>query len=787
MSDSDNDFGVSPVIGVVLLVALVVILAGVVGIVFFDIGSQERSPGLQSGLVTDIEETPEGVEVSTLDSGAGGQILVDGEPVRNISEDDTGKTFVLDNVSEGSTVAIKPNESEDLTQTETVSKNYSGGSGSSLLYQIETPSEFSGAVNRSVAVSFSSPGLVSSHSDSGKVSFYEVMNETDDTYDVDRVMIGYDKQSADKVNMTVKMTNSSKVKVTSIFSATELPDGQRFYNYSVGEAANNTNIILAFKDENSDGTYPIIDNISVYGEKLNQNNNNNSDENNESDDNLEVVNMSIATQSEWEKGIYSDNALISSLSAKENFKFPEIKEEICCVGWNASILKGTDIYKISEGEYFIDNIASAYNSEPVSYIKNGNVEWNTSFGAGPSSFYNGSLYVMDSPYSDGALYKVDTNGSETMVTSSVSDDGAGEDIRQFYVDDSGIYHSDDTNVEKLNFDGDIVWSKEFEGTSMLNIDDDYAYVMGYNLSVVNKSNGEVIDSVILDGSGVPEIVGNNIYVTDYNDISYKYSFDGDSLNRVWKNDEPGTYGQIIYDKGLFYEGYNSISKISEDTGNVEWSANNLYKDGREPIIGSSYIYVKSNSPNSNNVTRIDKDTGDMGNISSYDRNDNFEDFSFAESYPINNNWYSLPGSGRVFRVDYTEVEYLVNTSSVSYISKEFKFEDKLGVNKIYLKGQDLEDALVYIMASNSSIGKGGKDILSYLSDSDWYSSWLDIDGDKKDSVKFTEIDKYNSDNEVLDTIPKSSNYRIYIMLNEKSILDDKTIIDNITVTTNKTE
>jgi FlaG/FlaF family flagellin (archaellin) len=672
---SDDDFGVSPVIGVVLLVALVVILAGVVGIVFFDIGSQDRNPGLQSGLVTDIEETPDGVEVSTLESGSGGQILVDGEPVRNISENDTGETFVLDNVSQGSTVAVKPNESEDITQTEKVSKNYSGGSGgSSLLYQIETPSEFSSAVNRSVAVSFSSPGLVSSHSDSGKVSFYEVMNETSDTYDVDRVMIGYDKQSGDKINMTVNMINSSKVEVTTIFSATELPDGQRFYNYSVGEAANNTTIMLGFKDENSDGTYPVIDNISVYGEKLNQNNND-SDENNESDDNLEVVNMSIATQSEWEQGSIDGPGKIGSLMIEQDVKLPMAKE-FCCSGLSEEDKENVkSIKKLENGNYVVHT-----NDFSPSFIVSNNSTVREII-TGSSS--GGSVVINETHdeihFTVNGTY--DYNGNK--ITSPEGDyDNIGKILIQdnFYVSDTGPGADD--------YDNDVV---SYYG------------------------NGTVIDTLSIgnDGVGEPEVYDvtegrdGGLYINSALGL-FKYNLNNSGyFVKVWENrtseigsktnyiiDSPGADEQYIY---VYENGGGSLSKINRDNGKIKWNTtlgDFGFKNTNDIRVSQNGEYIIYNDEVSQDektkFTKVDLDTGQKSEYDTFDK----EIYSLSGKY-INNMWvryndWEIP---YLVKVDLSEDEYGMNKSRVNYNSKLFKFDENVTLKNATFEYEEPEETM----------------------------------------------------------------------------------------------
>jgi FlaG/FlaF family flagellin (archaellin) len=560
---SDDDFGVSPVIGVVLLVALVVILAGVVGIVFFDIGGQDRNPGLQSGLVTDIEETPDGVEVSTLDSGSGGQILVDGEPVRNISEDDTGKTFVLDNVSEGSTVAIKPNESEDITQTETVSKNYSGGSKSNVADLIyDTQQQWtqkkgdltwnidilsSGAIemmNNSATQSYS--GYVSENLKIDPSSINQVEVSFSNLKEGGDIMIsGYVNKSSDSSR---NIGNSSDEII--MFSGSNIDESEKTITVdtNVSDYIGLETIHLVQIRPNDDGTTPKVDRLVFKTEG-------------DSDGPVGLIN--IDTESEW---VDSENT-----SASSGF---DIKSDIDD-GYIEAV-NGQGVYYGNEVEFSkpvkLNNVTFNYDAEDasnkivgVTAIVSGDGISNKMVGKEDGSvplYTSGSGQVS---YKTNITNRVDTIKPVLLVKGNQSNGTAAE-------------------IFSVNYNGDII-SDLVEVTETKNIvlKTDEQWSQG-NFTPTDHIPTELSSVTIKQNLTAPK-------------VTYSCCYNIDSINKYYNIKEDET----------FYDAYYNSAYV--DGGEIEWTPE--YKVG-DSAYSSGIIYMLND----------DGPTTDTGRVFAYDLDGN---------------------------------------------------------------------------------------------------------------------------------------------------------------------
>jgi flagellin-like protein len=115
MFDNSTDSGVSPVVGVILLVAVTIILSAVVFTVVTDQGDaidQSQS----SEIATSFEQGQNTVKATILKAGGGGELRVNGTEVANFSGGDTGRIFSLENLNEDSTVSVVSNNTNDAEQ-----------------------------------------------------------------------------------------------------------------------------------------------------------------------------------------------------------------------------------------------------------------------------------------------------------------------------------------------------------------------------------------------------------------------------------------------------------------------------------------------------------------------------------------------------------------------------------------------------------------------------------------------------------------------------------------------
>jgi len=127
----DDDRGVSPVIGVILMVAITVILAAVIGTFVLGLGdSLEQAPQAQ----LDAESNTDGDLLISHNGGdaiAAGEIRITVEDADNTPYDDTTFSFVGDGDGE-----FNVGDTIELTSSE-----ISGASGDTQVQVIHTPSE----------------------------------------------------------------------------------------------------------------------------------------------------------------------------------------------------------------------------------------------------------------------------------------------------------------------------------------------------------------------------------------------------------------------------------------------------------------------------------------------------------------------------------------------------------------------------------------------------------------------------------------------------------------------
>jgi FlaG/FlaF family flagellin (archaellin) len=689
---SDSDFGVSPVIGVVLLVALVVILAGVVGIVFFDIGSQERNPGLQSGLVTDIEETPEGVEVSTLDSGSGGQILVDGEPVRNISENDTGETFVLDNISEGSTVAIKPNESEDLTQTETVGKNYSGGSGgdggSSGLLSIDTESEWVDSENTSASSGFD----IKSDIDDGYIEAVngqgvyrgETVSLSEETV-VEEVEFEYDASGASNKRVAVTaFVNGPDMNRKALFRENGTTpiyssgSGNKSFVPNSSEPITEITPYLLVQGNQSNGTAAEIFSVNYKG-------------NSDITKVVETKNIVLKTDQQWSQGNFDvpgfSKTTISSVALPRTLKGPKV----------------LDAWEYGESSYQYKDINSGGYMIGKDYVENGELKWSSDV---DPSYTDNNIHNSDFliEQAGDTIYLANNNKIEgykkdgQKVFSYDKNPPSETDIRWFHADSSGVYYyqldygymnGKKYYVRKVDTEGNIVWNKSIAISSNSKAVSDYIISNG---RVIDKTDGKVVYDK--NGYRVPFAVdGNDVYELEYGTSEskvYKYTWDGSNLNKQWGISHPLELNSIYLGTSAVYGlrsigGQDYLTKMDEENGSVEWNVSNDYlgglmSNGRFDL--ADIYYMRGDT-----LVRIDKSTGDINNVSEYDT-----EFNLGETGTIDNMILTQAPLGRFDLTSYGNWINGSGGSTAGYFSKDFSFNESIKVKNMSIRLENLHNS-----------------------------------------------------------------------------------------------
>ena len=112
--------GVSPVIGVILMVAITVVLAGVVGTAVFSFTDGGLEENVQAGV--DLQETPDGVEVSWTQSGNADSIEVQVDGTTQATLDTVGDRVVIDSSTASgktvSTVAVDEEGNQTVVSSE---------------------------------------------------------------------------------------------------------------------------------------------------------------------------------------------------------------------------------------------------------------------------------------------------------------------------------------------------------------------------------------------------------------------------------------------------------------------------------------------------------------------------------------------------------------------------------------------------------------------------------------------------------------------------------------------
>lgn len=127
------DSGISPAVGVILLIGITAAVATLAGIVLLDIGSPSQSA--QAGVET--TDTPDGVEVSWNQSGSAERIkvLVDGQEVATLTEVSESVTIGASEDSTISVIGVRDDGEQVISETET---EYDTGDGTVEEYNAET-------------------------------------------------------------------------------------------------------------------------------------------------------------------------------------------------------------------------------------------------------------------------------------------------------------------------------------------------------------------------------------------------------------------------------------------------------------------------------------------------------------------------------------------------------------------------------------------------------------------------------------------------------------------------
>lgn len=131
-----TDEAVSPVVGVILVVAITVILSTVVGAFVFNLGqSASDVSDSQSSVAAQVNEKPDGVYVTIVSTDSQVDVLKNGAVVHTFSEDDVGATLKVSGLSEGDSVSLRKNGSSDsIVMRETVESSISqSGDGAELV------------------------------------------------------------------------------------------------------------------------------------------------------------------------------------------------------------------------------------------------------------------------------------------------------------------------------------------------------------------------------------------------------------------------------------------------------------------------------------------------------------------------------------------------------------------------------------------------------------------------------------------------------------------------------
>jgi len=142
-----EDRGVSPVIGVILMVAITVILAAVIGAFVLGLGDQASNTAPQASFSFDYDDSSDGNVTVTHE---GGDRIPDGELNLSASSpnfDTVSKEWEGD-ATAGSTETIGENDFEDgesFSEGDTVRVIWNSGDSSNTLRSYTVPSDSSGA------------------------------------------------------------------------------------------------------------------------------------------------------------------------------------------------------------------------------------------------------------------------------------------------------------------------------------------------------------------------------------------------------------------------------------------------------------------------------------------------------------------------------------------------------------------------------------------------------------------------------------------------------------------
>ena len=140
-SGTDDDRGVSPVIGVILMVAITVILAAVIGAFVLGLGDQVSTQAPQASIgfsfdgnnVTLAHEGGDNLDKSTIEVTMGSKLLYDDSGLNNTNTDDTASDTWSDTISTGDELTIPVNATPTNGETiRVVWSNPSGGSSNTL-------------------------------------------------------------------------------------------------------------------------------------------------------------------------------------------------------------------------------------------------------------------------------------------------------------------------------------------------------------------------------------------------------------------------------------------------------------------------------------------------------------------------------------------------------------------------------------------------------------------------------------------------------------------------------
>lgn len=265
-----DDRGVSPVVGVILMVAITVILAAVIGTAVLDLGGnveENANAGLQ------VSEDSNGITYTWVQSGNAEkiEILVNGQ-------EPGGKNNTLSSI--GDRVTVQTNEGDTVTAVATTS------SGQQTSVQTTTASQKtlpSGETDPKVTSSSTAATLTtfleydttteweqgSYNSSEVDVTNGNMTVETAETYATQ----SFDVSNIDEVNITVTSVDAAgdpwQVKVTSPETVDETPrtasgTGEKTFTYDVSNADTIT-VNIQVSGMASSGSYVTADNVSVTG------------------------------------------------------------------------------------------------------------------------------------------------------------------------------------------------------------------------------------------------------------------------------------------------------------------------------------------------------------------------------------------------------------------------------------------------------------------------------------------------------------------------------------------